>query len=136
VSEQPKTSSDKGSVEHAIRTWMERVESIDKRLKIITGDSPSGYLNQICCDFLVDYDKDPIHEQTIKLGKLQKAIYKYQNEIFALEGIGPTYRRVDAIVKQVCAVVSWVEEILCFAMVDAEEVKIRFERNEFLYQTI
>jgi hypothetical protein len=76
---------------------MERVESVD-----ITGDSPSGYLNQICCDFLVDYDKEPIHEQTIKLGKLQKAIYKYQNKILALEGIGPTYRRVDVIVKQVC----------------------------------
>lgn len=123
-----------GSTEHAIGIWMERVESIDKRLKIITRDSPSEYLNQICCNFLADYDKDPIHEQTIKLGKLQKAIYKYQNEIYALDGIGPTYRRVDDIVKQVCMVVGWVEELLCFAMVDAKEVKIHFERHEFLFQ--
>ena len=102
-----------GSTEHTIRIWMERVESIDKRLKIITRDSPSEYLNQICCNFLADYDKDPIHEQTIKPGKLQKAIYKYQNEIYAL---GLTYRRVDDIVKQVCMVVGWVEDALQWLM--------------------
>jgi hypothetical protein len=113
---------------------MERVESIDKRLKIITGDSPLEYLNQICHDFLTNHDKDPIHEQTIKLGKLQMAIYKYQNEIYALDGIGPTYCRVDELVKKVCRVVGWVEDLLCLAMVNAEEVKVRFERNELLYQ--
>ena len=123
-----------GSTEHAIRIWMEHVESIDKQLKIITGDFPSEYLNQICCNFMADYDKDPIHEQTIKLGKLQKAIYNYQNEIYALDGRGPTYRRVDDIVKQVCMGVGWVKELFCFAMVDAEEVKIHFKRHEFLFQ--
>jgi hypothetical protein len=132
------TSSDglsyNGSTEHAVRAWMERAESIDKRLKGITGDSPSEYLSRICLDFLADYDKDPIHEQIIKLGKLQKAIYKYQNEIFSLDGVGPAFRRVDNIVKHVCMVVGWVEELLCYAMVDADEVKIRYEKQEFLYQ--
>ncbi|KAF8814360.1 hypothetical protein BYT27DRAFT_7082456, partial [Phlegmacium glaucopus] len=114
--------------------WMERAESVDKRLTRITGDSPSQYLNTMCLDFLADYDKDPIHEQTVKLGKLQKAIYKYQNEIYALDGVGETYRKVDKIVKQVCMVVSWVEELLCYAMVDAEEVKTRYEKHQFFYQ--
>lgn len=113
---------------------MERAESIDKRLKTITGDAPSEYLNRICQDFLADYEKDPIHEQIVKLGKLQKAIYKYQNEVLAIDGIGPAFFRVNDIVKQVCMVVSWVEELLCYAMVDAEEVKTRWEKHEFLYQ--
>ncbi|KAF8797649.1 hypothetical protein BYT27DRAFT_7219066 [Phlegmacium glaucopus] len=135
------TTSSEGShnggvttTEHAINLWMEHAESVDKQLTTITGDSPSRYLNTMCLDFLANYDKDPIHEQTIKLSKLQKVIYKYWNEIYALDGVGETYGKVDKIVKHICMVVSWVEELLCYAMVDVEEVKTRYEKHQFFYQ--
>ncbi|KAF8798551.1 hypothetical protein BYT27DRAFT_7122835, partial [Phlegmacium glaucopus] len=116
--------------------WMERADSVGRRLNRITANAPVIYADQISAQFLVDNDKDLIHNHVVNLSKLQKLIYKYQNEIYALGGICEEYHLADIIVKDVCKVVRWIEELLCYAMVDSDEFRIFYETRKFMYQIL
>lgn len=92
------------------------------------------YVEQICSTFLDKQDKDLIYDEVVRLGRLQKSAYRYENEVYALVGVAKEYHRASEVVKEVNKVLSWVEEILCYAMVDAQEVRNRYAAKEFLYQ--
>ena len=79
-------------------------------------------------------DKDAVHAHVVKLGKCQKSIYKYQNEIYTLRGVTPEYHMVDKMVKEVCRVLGWMEELLCYVMVDVAEVARMHQGCDFEYQ--
>ena len=113
---------------------MESAESVRRRLNRATKGAPQNYTEQICSAFLANLDKDPIHDKVVRLGKLQKSAYRYENEVYALVGVAEEYRRVSEIVKEVNKVLSWVEEILCYAMVDPQEVRERYAAKRFMYQ--
>lgn len=114
---------------------MEAVERVHRRLAGIVGTSPKDYAENICTSFLENQDKDKIYEQVVKLSKLQKSIYRYQNEVYALSGMGAEELRAAEVLREVVTMVTWVEEILCYAMVDIEEVRDRYTGKQFMYQT-
>ena len=99
--------------------------------------NPKAYAESICVVFLADRDKDGIHEETIRLGRLQKRIYKCQERVLQLCGIGDEYSRVDEIKKAICTTISWVEEIFCYAIVDWAEVLVsRIKKVKNLLLTV
>lgn len=113
---------------------MEAVERVYRRLVGIIGASPRDYAERICTAFLEDQDKDKIYEHIVKLSKLQKSIYRYQNEVYALSGMGAEQLRAAEVLREVVTMVTWIEEILCYAMVDFEEVRDRYTGKQFMYQ--
>lgn len=113
---------------------MEGVERVHRCLNRATEGAPRSYVEQICSSFLDNQDKDPIHDKVVRLGRLQKSAYRYENEVYALVGVTKEYRRASEVVKEVNMVLSWVEEIFCYAMVDVEEVRDRYTEKEFMYQ--
>jgi hypothetical protein len=77
----------------------------------LVNQNPTAYAEKICIGYLADRDTDVIHKETICLAKLQKNIYKCQEKVLQLCGIGDKHSRVDTIRKVICTTISWVEEI-------------------------
>ena len=101
---------------------MDHVNQIYQQFKTTTYNAPAQFTEQICLSFLDDGNKDTINESIEKLSKYQKSIYKYQNEILALTGVGPEFHCVTEILKEINLAVRWVEEIMCIAMVEPSDV--------------
>ncbi|KAF8907607.1 hypothetical protein CPB84DRAFT_1843825 [Gymnopilus junonius] len=114
--------------------WMEVVERIAQQLGRTINLSAQEFVEKICQQYFQDCDKDWIYKNVVRLGKLQKKIYRYQNEVYELDGVGPQYERACQVVQDVCTPLKWVEELLCYAMIDFEEVRDRHVEKKFMYQ--
>ena len=104
------------------------------RFNKIVNQNPTAYAENICVNYLADRDKEAIHEETIRLAKLQKKIYNYQEKVLQLSGIGDKHSRVDSIRNIICTTISWVEEIFCYAIIDWAEVQRVHTERAFEYQ--
>ena len=93
------------------------------------------FVNLICTTFIVDRNKDLIHEQAITLSWLQKGIYKCHGEILQAAGVGSGSSEVERVRMKICTTVSWVEEIFCYAIVGWTEVNKLYSAKKFMYQT-
>ena len=116
-----------------VTVWLERADRISARLRKITGDDPKGYLRRIVEEFLDTRDKDVVYEQIVTVGRLQKLVYGYEDEILTLAGLGPEFERVKDITRSVCDVIKWLEEVLCMVMVDAAEVETTYKACGFSF---
>ncbi len=101
----------------------------------MTGSNTREYLHSTVEEFLEHCSKDAIYERVVAVGRLQKSIYKYENEVLTLAGMGSDYDKVKGISQLVCEVVRWLEEVLCLAMVDTMEVEKKFTECQFSFQT-
>lgn len=97
-------------------------------------NNPVAYLESICTLYLNDHDKDRIQEQTVLLAKVQMSIYNCHDEVLQIYGIGDELSQVENVKKNICATVSWVEEVFCSAIVDWTEVQRLYRERGFLYQ--
>ena len=61
-------------------------------------------------------------------------LYKYQNEVLQLDGVGNNYQKLQNIVRDVRSVLEWIDELLVFVMVDISEVQQLYDTSELLYQ--
>lgn len=118
-----------------INSWLDYATRLQVRFNKLVNQNPSAYAEKICVGFLADRDKDIIHEETIRLAKLQKSIYKCQDKVLQLSGIGDEYSRVDSIRKAICTTIAWVEEIFCYAIVDWGEVQRIHGERGFAFQS-
>jgi hypothetical protein len=119
-----------------INSWLDLATRIQFRFNKLVNQNPTAYAESICVGYLGDRDKDIIHEETIWLAKLQKKIYKCQEKVLQLSGIGDEHSKVDAIRKIICSTISWVEEIFCYAIVVWAEVQRIHSERGFAYQSI
>ena len=129
-----KATPDSSEMGGAIKMWMELVHRVYKRFQKTTDNSPRNFTEKICLTFLDDSNKDFINECIVKVSKYQQSIYKYQNEILALTGVGLEFCRAEDILKEINVVVRWIEKILCIAMVDAGEVTRMYNEQDFEFQ--
>ena len=106
-----------------INSWLDYATHLQVRFNKLVHQNPSAYAEKICVGFLADRDKDIIHEEIIRLAKLQKSIYKCQDKILQLSWIGDEYSRMDSIRKAICTMIAWVEEIFCYAIVNQGKVQ-------------
>jgi hypothetical protein len=84
--------------------------------------------------FQEDRDKDFVYEKVVAIGSLQKSMYKYENEVLTMVGVGTEYDKVRRITESVCEVIQWLEEVLCLAMVDVGEVDKMYKDRQFSFQ--
>jgi len=113
---------------------MERAGRIASRLHRITGKNSINFLHRVVDEYLKSQDKDSVYEHVVMVGKLQKSIYRYENEVLTLAGVGPEYEKVKTVTRLVCEVVQWLEEVLCSAMVDAAGVGVTYQERGFSFQ--
>jgi len=100
------------------------------------GNDASKFLHCAVEEFLRHYDKEVIYEKIVEIGKLQKSMYRYENEVLTLAGMGAELDKVKVITHLVCKVIQWLEEVLCMAMVDATEVEEMYKGRQFSFQRL
>lgn len=118
----------------AIAIWLERADRIRARLHKFTRNDVVKFLDGVVEDFLKHRNKDVVYEQVVAIGKFQSSIYRYENKVLMLAGLGAEYQRVQEITREVCKVIRWLEEVLCMAMVDANEVHEMYKAGRLEFQ--
>jgi len=98
--------------------------------------SAREYVEQIYNLYEKSRNKNDIQDAVINASSLQRSIHRYEAEILELAGIGIQWRRASNITKCVGDVVKWLEDLLCLAMVGAEELIRSYKSGTLLYQTI
>ena len=107
--------------ESALAAWLERADSAERRLdKILGRIDPVPFVDQICKTYLQEKSLPCLEAQVSSLVRLQKSLYKYQNKIYSLTGVGPEHKRMDALVGHIRTAVTLAEEVSCFAMLGAK----------------
>ena len=109
---------------------------LDYRCQRITRNNNLTFLHWVVEEYLKNRDKDFVDNYIVTVGKLQMSIYRYGNEVLMLAGVGPEYEQIKTITGRVCEVVQWLEEVLCFAIMDdADGVGKMYQERRFSFQT-
>lgn len=113
--------------------WCTKAEAVATRLRDHVG-VVFNYLDAVCIKYIFTRRKDDIRDEIIKISKLQQSIYRYQDGILELGGLGEEWERARDISNDVHSVVVSLEDILCWAMVDPGELIAMHGRRELRYQ--
>ena len=98
------------------------------------GGNAKKYVLHVMEGFLEKYDIHIVHEQIVAVTKLQTSVYRYENEVLTIAGMGPEYDEVRGVTRLVCEVVRWLEEVLCLAMVDTADLEIMYKESQLPFQ--
>ena len=120
--------------EFRVAFCLERSKSIHSRLTKICEPDEITYLEKICATFVEEHNKEDLEFQISKLDKLQASIYKYQEEVLSLSGMGSAYENIDKIARAIRNVLGHLEDILCAALLGVEEVEKVWLAGKFAYQ--
>ena len=115
---------------------LERSKSIRSRLSNICDPDESTFLDKICRTFVEENNKAHIEFQISKVDKLQATIYKYQDELLSLSGMGSAYESVKMIAQIIRNVLGHLEEILCAGLLGVDEVERMWAAGKFAYQAV
>jgi hypothetical protein len=115
---------------------LECANHVSAQLQKLTGNDPSKFLYCTVEEFLRHYDNEVFYEKIVEIGKLQKSMYQYEDEVLTLAGMGAEYDKVKVITHLVCKVIQWLEEVLCMAMVDATEVEEMYKARQLSFQKL
>ena len=115
-------------LESRVAFFLERSKNIQSHLGKICGLDEIAYLNNLCAEFVKEYNKEDIESHISKIDKLQASIQKYENEVISLLGIGSTYECVNDITKMVQKVLGNLEDIFCVVLLRVDEVESRWGR--------
>ena len=120
--------------ERLVLDCLEHSICIGSHLNKICKPDEITYLNNICATFIKDKTKESIESHLFQVDKLQVSIYKYENEIISLLGIGFAYKSINTIGQTVWRLLGHLEDILSTALLGVEEVENMHVAQKFLYQ--
>ncbi|KAF9471164.1 hypothetical protein BDN70DRAFT_901553 [Pholiota conissans] len=118
----------------ASENWFELVTRTQARLQKLTGNDHVKFVDDLYSSFIKTNNKEPIHQVTIALDKMQTNMYKYQDKILNLDGMTTRYHTTEALTKVVCNLIQWVEEVFCYAIIGVAEVMERYSERKFEFQ--
>lgn len=114
--------------------WCEQAEAVAVQLHKLTGPVPHEFLECIYGSYVFTRQKDDIRNKIIDISRLRDQIYECQNHVLQLAGVGIQWRRVEDILKAVVRVVRWLEDVLCWAMIDITELISMHNHGQLEYQ--
>jgi hypothetical protein len=101
----------------------------------LTNNTPFRYVEALIDNFKTTQDKDVFRDAIIDVSRLQKSSHLYEAQILELVGVSPEFSQAKSISKDISDLIRWLEEILCLAMVDAEELWKAHKSCSLMYQT-
>jgi len=121
-----------------IEVWTECVNRIDSRFMTLIGhrDDPAGYIDSICAQYIEDCISANIEHHVCALESMQSSLFRYQDEILTLEGVGAVFNGSDKVLSKVKQLLGWVEEIYGVALFSSQEFRELFKKREFEYQKV
>jgi hypothetical protein len=100
----------------------------------LIGDSTFNHVKGVFNDFKRTGDKDIIQDAITAASRLEKHIRLCEAQILQLAGVGTEYEQVASVARCISDLIKWLEEILCTAMVDTEELFMAHKKQSLMYQ--
>lgn len=110
------------------------MERVAAKFDVLMKGDPRQHVHDICGKYIISRSKDVLRDAIIALTPLQQSIYRYQAELLTLGGLGKEWIRSEEVSKVILKVVRYLEDLLCYAMVDPEELIDLFRRHQLGYQ--
>lgn len=134
--EVPNTATTQCDCDTDIEHWCIQTEAVATRLQDLMGQKlPREYLEHVYASYTFNHRKDDIRDKITAISKLQRKVDQCHGNILQLAGVGAELQRADNIAKQVRKLVSWLEEILVWAMHDPRILVAMHHQRELLFQT-
>ena len=114
--------------------WCKRVGQLLLRFNRLVDDDPSKYVDGLLTTYYASYNKDILCDGVLSVSQILKSIQRYKDEILQLGGVGPEWREANQLSKKVDEVTCWIEEVLCLAMVDPDELLMSYQKQQLMYQ--
>jgi hypothetical protein len=102
--------------------WIQRADRVAVNLRKLTHNSSEGYVDGIFRMYRTTRNNDSINEALAKLAGLQTSISNCEAEVLQLAGVGESLQHVTDIRRCVDEVVRWLEDLLCWALIGAEDL--------------
>ncbi|KAJ2926015.1 hypothetical protein H1R20_g11089, partial [Candolleomyces eurysporus] len=120
----------------------EQVQRFSRQFEtILAGKTAAGYLALICVGLEIHYEaghilkaKDFVMGKEVELRKVLRALEKYRDMARDLAGSGEEWKGIEAIATRVRQVISWLDGLLCMAMVDPADLVDRFHAKQLEFQ--
>ena len=77
---------------------------------------------------------DILHNGVLSVSQHQKCIQRYEDEILQLGGVNSEWNEAHQLSNRVSEALRWIEEALCLAMVDPEELVASHTVKRLMYQ--
>jgi hypothetical protein len=113
-----------GTFRHSLLNhYLWRARRVYHKLDKITGGKPTTYIEDVylACEAYFNNGETGtkiLDEEIIKMQKLQDGIRRYAQKVLQEAGAGKEWNEVNDIQTQVNVIISYLEEMLCEAMVD------------------
>ncbi|KAF6753836.1 hypothetical protein DFP72DRAFT_1069040 [Ephemerocybe angulata] len=144
VSTTPKPLQRTAEEEHQwqLKYWSKQVEGVPKRIMVILGDKTTeDFLTGVCEEFKTTRKadlvkaKDDINQHIVDLNKVYDKLTKYHGALLNLVGSwADEFKRASAIMSDIRIVVNELNELLCAAMVDPDELIVDFDSHALPFQ--
>ncbi|KAF8879144.1 hypothetical protein BD779DRAFT_1474465 [Infundibulicybe gibba] len=74
------------------------------------------YIDRVCTAYMKTQDQDIIQNDAKYLGDVLIAMRRHEGDILEVAGLGSEWKAVQDKVTCICTVLSWLEDLLCYAM--------------------
>ena len=124
---------------------MGRVQKVSAQFKkALSGKTPPEYLSHVFLGFEARYTsrhdnatteaKDYIMQEELIFSKILKCLENYHGMVLNIAGVGEDWRQVEEVKLEVRRVIRWLDNLLCDAMVDPQDLVVRYHARELDFQ--
>ncbi len=117
-----------------LATWMEHTDRLARRLSGITNGQSAVLVDSLCRQYMLDFDSEPLDTTLCRLGRILESLSRCQNEVLQLAGVGHHLEAVNVSLKEVRVLIGWIDDILCVAMVEKNDVIKMHGEKGFMFQ--
>lgn len=116
--------------------WNKRVSCLSLKFNQCINNDARKFVEMLMSAFFTSHDKDILRDGVLGVSRHQKSIQRYEDEILQLVGVNSDWKWAHQLSSEVTEVVNWIEEALCLAMVDPEELIALHTTKRLMYQSL
>lgn len=92
------------------------------------------YLENICVDYIAKTDQTILERALTNMEQLKNNLIRCEDNILQLAGVGQELYSAQEQRRKIDLVIKWLEELLCYAMVDVTELSDMHTNRKLMYQ--
>ncbi|KAG6839860.1 hypothetical protein C0991_011014 [Blastosporella zonata] len=136
LSSLPDEPADESDVKYEpdLKGWCQLIDNIEIQLDHITTPSMELYIERVFRKYASGGREVDITEEVDVLSRLEKDITDCQDHILQLAGVGVEWNMSEKVAIRVHTVIRWLEDMLCHAMVNSQDLIDAHKAKELMYQ--
>jgi hypothetical protein len=113
--------------------------------RALSGKTVPEYLDLVCRGFEVWYPmeeqdatkaRDYIEAEESVFSKIRESLWKYKAMVLNIAGVRAELGEVQSVISQVSDVIRWLDDLLCEAIVDPDNLCLQFHAKKLGFQQL